>query len=77
ESQEVFDALEKGRSLSDQGERCELYRKLEQVIVQRDAAWVPLFSLEHVYVLQPRVKNFVAPWNGWSDMSYYDIRLED
>lgn len=77
ESQEVFDALEKGRSLSDQGERCELYRKLEQVIVQRDAAWVPLFSLEHVYVLQPRVKNFVAPWNGWSDMSYYGIRLED
>jgi peptide/nickel transport system substrate-binding protein/oligopeptide transport system substrate-binding protein len=35
-----------------------------------------LFSLDHNYVVQPRVKNFVVPWNGWSDMSYYKVDVE-
>lgn len=73
---EVFKALDKARTLSDPAERCKLYHELEKVIVHEDAAWVPLFSLDHLYVVQPRVKNFVVPWNGWSDMSYYEMEIE-
>ena len=45
-------------------------------IVGKDAAWVPLFSLDHSYVVQPRVKNFTVPWNGWSDMNYHNVEVE-
>ena len=72
----VFEALDKARTLTDQAERCEAYQELERVIVQENAAWVPLFSVDHTYVVQPRVKNFVVPWNGWSDMSYYQTSVE-
>jgi len=27
-------------------------------------------------VVQPRVKNFVVPWNGWSDMNYFNVEVE-
>ncbi|AHK47624.1 periplasmic dipeptide ABC transport protein precursor DppA (plasmid) [Ensifer adhaerens OV14] len=73
---EVFAALDKARSMTNPEERCALYQKMTDRIVQEDAAWVPMFSLDHAYVVQPRVKNFVVPWNGWSDMSYYKMEVE-
>lgn len=73
---EVFAAIEKARGMTDQDERCKLYQELTATIVDHDAAWVPLFSLDHSYVVQPRVKNFVVPWNGWSDMNYYNVEVE-
>ena len=73
---EVFAAIEKARGMTDQEARCKLYQDLTAQIVGKDAAWVPLFSLDHNYVVQPRVKNFVVPWNGWSDMSYYKVEVE-
>ena len=73
---EMFAALDRARAITDPAERCELYTELEKIIVHEDAAWVPLFSLDHTYVVQPRVKNFVVPWNGWSDMSYYEMEVE-
>jgi len=73
---EVFAALDKARTMTNAADRCALYRKMTDRIVQDDAAWVPLFSLDHTYVVQPRVKNFVVPWNGWSDMSYYKMEVE-
>jgi peptide/nickel transport system substrate-binding protein/oligopeptide transport system substrate-binding protein len=74
--QEVFTALDKARSMTNPEERFALYQKMNDRIVQDDAAWVPLFSLDHNYVVQPRVKKFVVPWNGWSDMSYYKMEVE-
>jgi peptide/nickel transport system substrate-binding protein/oligopeptide transport system substrate-binding protein len=73
---EVFAAIEKARGMTDQEARCKLYQELTARIVDTDAAWVPLFSLDHSYVVQPRVKNFVVPWNGWSDMNYYKVDVE-
>jgi ABC-type transport system substrate-binding protein len=72
----VFEALDRARALTDPAERCKLYRELEKVVVWEDAAWVPLFSVDHSYVVQPRVKNFAVPWNGWSDMCYYQMEIE-
>lgn len=65
------------RFMTDQERRMKEYNELEKIIVHDDAAWLPLFSVDHLYVLQPRVKNFVVPWNGWSDMSYYPMDVED
>jgi len=73
---EVFEALDRGRTMTDPAKRCELYQELEKKIVHENAAWLPLFSLDHTYVLQPRVKNFVVPWNGWSDMCYFKMEIE-
>ncbi|WP_226341184.1 ABC transporter substrate-binding protein [Gemmobacter serpentinus] len=73
---EVFADIERARGMTDQAERCKLYQDLTTRIVDQDAAWVPLFSLDHSYVVQPRVKNFVVPWNGWSDMNYYNVEVE-
>jgi ABC-type transport system substrate-binding protein len=72
----AFDGVEKARSMTDPGARCKFYQELSERIVQKDAAWVPLFSLDHGYVVQPRVKDFVVPWNGWSDMTYYKVDVE-
>ncbi|MGB4828036.1 MAG: ABC transporter substrate-binding protein [Paracoccaceae bacterium] len=73
---QVFADIEKARGMTDPAARCALYNALTTRIVQDDAAWVPLFSLDHSYVVQPRVKNFVVPWNGWSDMNYYLVDVE-
>jgi ABC-type oligopeptide transport system, periplasmic component len=74
--QAVFDDVEKARSMTDPAARCKFYQDLGERIVKTDAAWVPMFSLDHGYVVQPRVKNFVVPWNGWSDMNYYKVDVE-
>lgn len=73
---EVFAAIEKARGMTDPEARCKVYQDLTAQIVDKDAAWVPMFSLDHSYVVQPRVKHFVVPWNGWSDMSYYNVDVE-
>lgn len=76
-NKDVQDKLEKARTMVDQGERIKLYQELEKTIVQEDAAWIPLFALNHLFVVQPRVKNFHVSWNGWTSMNYYDIEIAD
>lgn len=76
QDEEVFEAIEDARSISDPDERIALYRDLEKKIVHEQAAWVPLFTLDHIYVVSEKVREFVVPWNGWSDMSYYHMDVE-
>lgn len=73
----VQEGLEKARAITDQNERIALYNELEKIIVYDDAAWIPLFHLDHLFVVQPRVKNFKVSWNGWSDMPYYEVKIEE
>jgi peptide/nickel transport system substrate-binding protein/oligopeptide transport system substrate-binding protein len=72
---DVFAKLEQARVMTDQAKRIKLYQELEQTIAQTDAAWIPLFSLDHLFVVQPKVKGLKVSWNGWSDMPYYGITL--
>ena len=39
-------------------------KDLERVIVQEDAAWVPLFSRTRLYVTSERLADFQHAWNG-------------
>lgn len=73
----VQDQLEKARSMTDMAARYKLYQEIEKTIVYEDFAFVPLFHLEHLFVVQPKVKNFKPSWNGWSNMPYYGIAITD
>jgi peptide/nickel transport system substrate-binding protein/oligopeptide transport system substrate-binding protein len=75
-NKEVSDKLVAARAITNPEERYALYQELEKKIVIEDAAWIPLFSLDHLFVVQPRVKNFKVSWNGWSSMPYKDITIE-
>ncbi len=74
---EVQEKLEQARSMTDMEARYKLYQELERTIVYEDFAFIPLFHLEHLFVVQPRVKNFKVSWNGWSNMPYYGIEIVD
>ncbi|RNB86959.1 ABC transporter substrate-binding protein [Brevibacillus fluminis] len=69
--------LEKARTMVDQTQRIKDYQEMEKTIVQDDAAWIPLFALNKLFVVQPRVKNFQVSWNGWTSMNYYGIEIVD
>lgn len=71
----VFAGLEKARTMIDQEERMKLYQELEQILVHEDAIIIPLFQMNHLFILNDNVQNFQLSWNGWSDMSYYNITL--
>lgn len=75
-NQSVMDELEQSRTMVDQDARVKLYQKAEQTILQDDSMFLPLFQLNHVFVVADRVSNFHVSWNGWSSMSYYDVSLK-
>lgn len=72
----VMDQLEQARTMVDQDARMKLYQSAEQTILQQDSMFLPLFQLNHVFVVSNRVANFKVSWNGWSSMSYYDVSLK-
>ena len=61
---EIMKRVQKARTIRDASARLNEYRELERVIVQEDAAWIPLFSRLHFYVLGERVEGFSTSWNG-------------
>lgn len=72
----VLEGLEEARALNSQDERMALYQKLENTIVHEDYAVIPLFQLNKIFILSDRVTNFTVSWNGWSDMSFYDVIMK-
>lgn len=75
-NEDSFAKLEDARKMTNQNDRIKLYQELEKTIAQDDAAWIPLFSQQHLFVVQSYVKNFKVAWNGWSDMKYYGITVQ-
>ena len=63
------------RGIVDENERIAEYQDLEKLIIQEEAAWVPLFSREHLYVVNPRVTGFTVSWNGWSSNYYRNVGI--
>ncbi|MBR0408883.1 MAG: ABC transporter substrate-binding protein [Clostridia bacterium] len=70
--QRVHDA----RAIVDEGERIREYQALEKEIIQEQASWVPLFSKQHLFVVQEGVTGFKVAWNGWSNTCYRDVAVE-
>ncbi|MDK2866879.1 MAG: peptide/nickel transport system substrate-binding protein [Clostridiales bacterium] len=73
---DIQQKIEDARIMTNADERIATYQEIEKTIVHDDAAWIPLFELDHLFVVQPYVKNYKVAWNGWSDQSYYSIQIE-
>lgn len=63
----IFAEVDAQRAEVDPEARIRRCRDLERKIMDR-TLWAPLYSLDHFYVVGPRIARFTPPWNGWSDM---------
>jgi peptide/nickel transport system substrate-binding protein len=61
------------RTIADAEERLKEYRELERIIVQEDAAWIPLFSRLRYYVASEKIGGVRSSWNGSVKNRYCDI----
>ncbi|MER2150718.1 MAG: ABC transporter substrate-binding protein [Candidatus Limivicinus sp.] len=65
------------RSIMDEDVRMQEYQILEKQIIQDDAAWIPLYSRQHFYVLGDRLEKFCVSWNGWYTTSFREMELKE
>jgi ABC-type transport system substrate-binding protein len=65
------------RSIIDEAARIKEYNELERVIVQEDAAWIPLFSRDRNFLVSNRVVNFNTTWNGWFETSFSTMSIRE
>lgn len=74
-NQDAIDRVAAARGIVDGNERIAEYQALEQLIIQDEAAWIPLYSKQHLYVVNPRVSGFTVSWNGWSSNYYRNVAI--
>lgn len=74
---EASNKVVEARSMVNLDERIEVYRELEKQIIQEDATWVPLYSKQHIFVVNPRVQNYIVMWNGWTGNMYYNMYIDN
>lgn len=77
EDKDVIARVAAARSIVDNDERVAEYQALEKKIIQDDAAWIPMYSKQHLFIVNPRVQNFYVSWNGWSGNYYKDMAIAD
>lgn len=75
EDTDVMARVTAARTITNEEERMAEYAALEKKIVEEDAAWIPLFSLQHQYVVSDRIANFVPHWAGYSDFNVYGVTM--
>ena len=78
DNEEVMDRVEEARFMVDPDARLKAYAEIEEQIVTEDAAWIPLFHLEHCFVMSERVDaaTFSPNWAGWSSMCLASIEFK-
>ena len=75
QNEAVMDRVYRARTIADPDARLREYRELEELIVQEDAAWIPLFSRLYSYVCQDWVEGFRSTWNGSVKNAYRSISI--
>ncbi len=75
-NEEIMERVRRARAISDPERRVAEYRELEKIIVQDDAAWIPLFSRLHYYVTAERLEGFRTSWNGSvkNNFRYFSVK---
>lgn len=73
---EVMQRVADARAIVDTEERMAEYADLEYKIVIEDAAWVPLFSRQHLFAVGDNVESFIPFWAGYGDIIYSDVTLK-
>lgn len=73
---EVMDRVVAARAIVDDDARLAEYAALEKQIVQEDAAWVPLYSRTHLFVIGDRIAKYVPHWAGYSDFAFSGVTMK-
>ncbi len=74
--EEIMERIRQARTIADPEERVKEYRELERIIVQEDAAWIPLYSRQRFYVTSERLEGIQASWNGSVKNKYREMKVE-
>ena len=75
--QEIMDRVCAASSIVDEDERLAEYAALEKKIVQEDAAWIPLYSRAHLFVVNfDKIEHFTPHWAGYSDFNVYGVTMK-
>ena len=77
DNEEIMKRVREARTIPDAGKRLKEYQELERIIVQEDAAWIPLFSRLRYYVASEQIGGVKSSWNGSVKNRYCDIYLSD
>ena len=75
--EDIMERVRRARAITDADERIREYRELEKIIVQEDAAWIPLFTRFHFYVASERLDGICASWNGSVKNRYRDMSVTE
>ena len=73
--EEIMTRVQKARAISDPQKRISEYNELERIIVQEDAAWIPLFSRMRYYAVSERLEGIQASWNGSVKNKYREMSI--
>ena len=75
--QEVMDRVCAASAIVDEDERLAEYAALEEKIVKEDAAWVPMYTRQHLFVVNTdRIEHFTPHWAGYSDFNVYGVTVK-
>jgi ABC-type transport system substrate-binding protein len=74
---DIMKRVRNARTIMDPEKRIREYQDLERIIVQEDAAWVPLFSRLRTYVMSERIEGVQSSWNGSVKNRYRDITITE
>ena len=76
-NEEIMRGVRNARMILDPEKRIKEYRELQKIIVQDDAAWIPLFSRLRFCVTSERVKELQFQWGGVIDDVYRYIYFDE
>ena len=75
--EDIMRRVRDARTIADTGARIREYRELERIIVQEDAAWIPLFSRFYYYISSQRLEGIQASWNGSVKNKYREMSIHE
>ena len=75
--EEIMQRVRKARTIADAEARIREYRELEKIIVQEDAAWIPLFSRLYLYLSSERLEGIQSSWNGSVKNKYREMSINE
>lgn len=73
DNEEIMKRVRDARTIQDSELRLNEYQDLERIIIQEDAAWIPLFSRLRYYVASEQLGGVKSSWNGSVKNRYCDI----
>ena len=73
--EDIMERIQRARTISDPKKRISEYQNLERIVIQEDAAWIPLFSRMRYYVTSERLKGIQATWNGSVKNMYREMSI--